>query len=120
MTDAELLKRARSFHVMPTYPDDGSGGRVLIEWRGPDAKGYDTWAITEGARCYGKARSTDATMRWHYEPSPSNRTPAFLRNHRYTLNEAFDIAAANGWLRPDASLIDPETRYYRDNTKDTP
>lgn len=96
-------------YTYTTLPDDDVNctvWRIKIEWRGPG----DVWAITRLGYCL------DRKGRWADEPSPSNRTEAFKRNHRFTLEEAIERAPAaldsvviNSLRLQDGVLVHVET-----------
>jgi hypothetical protein len=47
----------------------------------------NTWAIRDGRACMSKTLSPTFT----YEPGPSHRTEDFLRDHRFTFEEAITV-----------------------------
>lgn len=61
---------------------DGLGMDVTVEWRGGES-----WAVCYRGHCATK------TGRLAYEPQPSSRTPAWLRFHRFPLEDAARIAS---------------------------
>lgn len=48
----------------------------------------DKWAVLWMNQCWNKK-----TKSWEYESQPSSRTDKFLRNARFNLDEALEIAA---------------------------
>lgn len=86
MNAAELLARATEFTFLPAGASPGEPDvdifSVKVVWRM-----RDLWAVQWMGQCYGPDG-------WVYEPSPSNRTKAFLGSHRYTAERAVELAQA--------------------------
>lgn len=57
---------------------------ITLERRG--YVGEDCWAIKDGDACYNRR-----TKRWEYEVGPSSRSDRFLRDCRYTREEAHPL-----------------------------
>ena len=69
-------------YTVCSLPEDDVNSQVwslTIEWRGP----LDSWAVCHMSRCL-----SNRAGKWDYEPMPSSRTEAFIRNHRFPLAEA--------------------------------
>lgn len=62
---------------LPDDHIDADTFAISIEWRGSDQ-----WAVLRGSKCLSR------TLMWDYEPQPSSRTKRWLREHRWTLNDA--------------------------------
>jgi len=62
---------------------------IFIEWRGteayPDSEGQN-WAVVYKGQRLSRRGQLD------YEPSPSNRSIKFIKNHSFTLKEAKEAA----------------------------
>jgi hypothetical protein len=90
MTPEELLAHATEF-TFPVVPQDHylqafidiDMYTIVLSFRGPDS-----WAVLRRGSSYCWNRRTKG---WDYEPSPSSRTDAFKRTHRFTLAEALAI-----------------------------
>lgn len=89
LTTEELLKHARQFvftalkpEVIAMNPHDAYLFEVRVEWRNENQ-----WAVLDSSGdCYN--RKLEDT----YESQPSSRTKKFLKDHRFTLEEAIEIA----------------------------
>lgn len=55
-------------------------------------RGHNLWAALRHGWCL------DAAGRWDYEPLPSSRTPEWLAEHRFPLEEALRLAKAAALL----------------------
>lgn len=90
MNEKELLKHARTF-VFNAIPeeireldeyDEASHFDVYVEWRSKDR-----WAVVDRFKaCYNREGKRD------YEPQPSSRDEDFLKEYRFSLEEAVEIA----------------------------
>lgn len=73
-------------YMICALPFDDSGDSqvwsLTVEWRGPG----DIWAVVRHA--YNLSRSG----KWHFESQPSSRTDRFLRDHRFSYDEAMSRA----------------------------
>jgi hypothetical protein len=67
---------------LPEDDVDSQVWSITVEWRGPG----DRWAVVRHA--YNLSRSG----KWHYESLPSNRTDRFLKDHRFSYDEAMSRA----------------------------
>ena len=54
---------------------------ITVEWRGSDR-----WAVTRFRECL------DIDGVWDFEPSPLNRADDWLETHRFTMDEALELA----------------------------
>lgn len=53
-----------------------------------ERRAENSWAVLlRGSQCWNRR-----TKAWDYEPSPSSRTDAFKRTHRFRLDQALEIA----------------------------
>lgn len=83
-----------SVSVLSMGHEDRHLFEIVVEWRGVP------WQVREARDTYDRVWSVSSLMRmvlsrggkWHYEPSPSNRTLPWCRNHRFTLDEALKQA----------------------------
>lgn len=90
MDEKELLKHARKF-VFNAIPeeikaldeyDEVSHFDIYVEWRGENS-----WAVLDRfGSCY------NANGKPEHERQPSSRTKSFLKNYRFSLDEAIEIA----------------------------
>lgn len=51
-----------------------------------DYRGHGKWAVTRGRRCLG------VDGYWDWEPLPSEREAAWLEEHRFSLDDALELA----------------------------
>lgn len=85
-----LLSHAREFwfaavpedHYLRAFSDIDMYGATVAY------RDVDSWAVLDG---YGR-RSYGRDGEWDFEPSPSNRTDEWKVNHRWTLDEAVEVA----------------------------
>lgn len=80
MTDQELLSKATSFLIWGH--DSGHDWDITVENRGKDR-----WAICLGRSCWNKTEKD-----FVYESLPSSRTEEFMKNSRFSLQEAVGLA----------------------------
>lgn len=62
---------------------DGHVFAITVEWRG-----RDRWAVTRHSMCL------DNEGNWDYEMRPSEREDDWLATHRFSLDEALELAKA--------------------------
>lgn len=86
---------------LPEDNVDASIWTIRIERRGPDS-----WAACCLSRCLS------SRGKWDYEPNPSSRTKAWLARHRFTLEQATELAIEaypklvfNGWRVEAGELV---------------
>lgn len=80
----------------PEHPEHQTFA-IRVAWRGSmDPDRLDRcWAVCWHGRCINVSRE------WDYEPSPSNRTDAWIKRHRFTLDKALALARA---VAPEVSV----------------
>lgn len=66
---------------LPDSIPDRSSWNITVEWRG-----QDTWAVKRWSDCLGRDGE------WDYEPNPSSRTDEWIKDHRFPLAEALELA----------------------------
>lgn len=66
---------------------DGKFTGITVEW-----KGEDVWAVMRG-----RERLHVNRRNFHFEPSPSNRTDDWKRNHSFTHGDALAVAENLVW-----------------------
>ena len=79
---------AYAVSVVPSHLPDAYHFTLRVEWTGPDR-----WAVRHLSRCWNFRRS-----KWEIEPSPSNRSDAWLADHRRRRDIALAVASR---LAPD-------------------
>lgn len=82
MTEIHVLATAYSYSIFPIGHDWRRHFEIKVEWRG-----QGRYAITDGHCCLGRDGE------WDYEPLNSERTDEWLDEHRFTLEEAQELAA---------------------------
>lgn len=99
MTETDLLAHATEFAF---HPEGASFGDREVHFFTVTVarRSADTWAVLWMNQCWDKK-----TQSWEYEPLPSSRTNKFLRNARFTLDEAVRIARG----KPDTLSVNGKT-----------
>jgi hypothetical protein len=86
MAEPEIYVRATAYEVS-VFPDefeDASTWTLSVEYRGADR-----WAVLMRA---GSRTCLNRDGEWAWEISPSERTDEWLAQHRFSLDEALDLA----------------------------
>lgn len=96
------------YSALPPGHRDSFHFEVVVQYRGDDR-----WAVMRGAECWSRSKE-----QFHYERIPSDRDEEWLADHRFTLEEAQQLACkiapqltVNGWtvdavLARDAEDVD--------------
>jgi hypothetical protein len=88
----EITEFATEYTVCALPRDDPNFNTfaITVAWRGsihPERLDH-CWAATRHRRCL------DASGAWDWEPSPSGREDDWLAAHRFTLEQALELARA--------------------------
>ncbi|OPC83038.1 hypothetical protein B4N89_20715 [Embleya scabrispora] len=85
MTEPRIHVRPTRYQVcaLPEGDINEPSYTIDVEYRG-----RDLWAVTRHSRCLGR----DGT--WDYEMRPSEREDDWLREHRFDLDTALELARA--------------------------
>lgn len=80
-----------------------------------ERRAENSWAVMLRSACWNRRTKT-----WDYEPMPSSRTAAFMRTHRFPLDQALAIAreqapnlTVNGWTLADTIRAAQDTGHDR-------
>lgn len=84
MSVYEMATRYAVSGLPPDDPESATWG-LAVEYRATPGK--RSWAV-----CFGGHQCLSRKGEWEYEPSPSNRTPRWLGQHRFTFDEAMEWA----------------------------